>query len=120
MDDPERREIIKSMFVYLKEEYKKRKLPMEALKITARQTGLTHDPMDVFMMEYIEQGIAQGIAQGREQGREEGREEGEVIGEARGETKKALQMAKSMKAKGYPMEEIAELTGLSVEQIKAL
>jgi predicted transposase/invertase (TIGR01784 family) len=42
----------------------------------------------------------------------EGREEGRTEGHA--------EVAKSMKRKGYPLEEIMELTGLTSEQIEAL
>jgi predicted transposase/invertase (TIGR01784 family) len=42
----------------------------------------------------------------------EGREEGRAEGRA--------EVAKDMKRKGYPLEEIMELTGLTLDQIKAL
>jgi predicted transposase/invertase (TIGR01784 family) len=49
-------------------------------------------------------------------------EEGVMIGEERGlkkgEKKKALEMARMMKKKNYPVEEIAELTGLSPKDIE--
>jgi predicted transposase/invertase (TIGR01784 family) len=55
---------------------------------------------------------------------EEGLEEGVMIGEERGlkkgEKKKALEMARMMKKKSYPVEEIAELTGLTPEEIEKL
>jgi predicted transposase/invertase (TIGR01784 family) len=55
---------------------------------------------------------------------EEGLEEGVMIGEERGlkkgEKKKALEMARLMKKKNYPVEEIAELTGLSPKDIENL
>jgi predicted transposase/invertase (TIGR01784 family) len=50
----------------------------------------------------------EGREEGREKGREEGREE------------RSAEVAKSMKRKGYPLEEIMELTGLTPEQIAAL
>jgi len=46
--------------------------------------------------------------------------EGEAIGEARGEEKKAIAVAKNLKAKGYPASDIAEVTGLSLAQVKRL
>ena len=56
----------------------------------------------------LEQGIEQGIKQGIEQGIERGRE------------KNKLENAKRMKDKGYPLEEIADITGLSIEEIEKL
>jgi predicted transposase/invertase (TIGR01784 family) len=49
---------------------------------------------------------------GREEGREEGMEEGEAA--------KALKIAKKMKDRGIPLDQIAEDTGLSLEKIAAL
>ena len=51
---------------------------------------------------------------------QEAREQGEEIGRSEGEASKALEMAKVMKIKNYPDDEIAELTGLSPKDIKAL
>lgn len=56
----------------------------------------------------IEQGLEQGIEQGIKQGIERGRE------------KNKLENAKRMKDKGYPLEEIADITGLSIEEIEKL
>ena len=41
-------------------------------------------------------------------------------GEQKGEKRKAIEMAKCMKSKGYIIKEIAELTGLTASEIKAL
>ena len=57
-----------------------------------------------------------GIIKGRKEGLEKGREEGEAIGEQ----KKAYQIARQMKAKGYPVDAIAELTALTEEEIDKL
>lgn len=57
-----------------------------------------------------------GIIKGRKEGLEKGREEGEAIGEQ----KKAYQIARQMKAKGYPIDAIAELTALTKEEIDKL
>ena len=56
------------------------------------------------------------IQEAREQGEEIGRSEGEASGRAA----EKLDMAKAMKIKNYPDDEIAELTGLSPKDIKAL
>lgn len=49
-----------------------------------------------------------------------GKAEGLAEGLAEGEAKAMARMAKSLKDKGYPLEDIAECSGLSVEQIQAL
>ncbi len=54
------------------------------------------------------EGLAEGLAKGRTEGRSEGREEG------------ILETARKMKAKGYATEVIAEITGLSADEIEAL
>lgn len=56
------------------------------------------------------------VSKGREEGRAEGLEEGT----ARGEHKKAKEMAIKLQAKNVLVDEIAELTGLSIEEIEAL
>nr|VFK18302.1 MAG: conserved hypothetical protein (putative transposase or invertase) [Candidatus Kentron sp. LFY] len=53
-------------------------------------------------------GKKEGLKEGREKGREEGREES------------AITMAKKMKQKGLPVDEIAEYTGLSADRINEL
>lgn len=53
-------------------------------------------------------------------GREEGLAEGRAEGRAEGEQVKALDTAQKMKAKGYPIDEITELTGLSTETVDKL
>jgi len=45
---------------------------------------------------------------------------GEVRGEARGEEKKAVEIAQKMLGNGFPVEQIANLSGLDIEKIEAL
>ena len=47
-------------------------------------------------------------------------QKGRAEGRAEGEREKALESARRMKAKGYPVEDIAEITGLTVETINNL
>ena len=47
----------------------------------------------------------------------QGLEEGEAKGRAEGEAAKALEIAAAMKARGYTIQEIAEITGLTPDQI---
>ena len=58
------------------------------------------------------EGLAEGRAEGREQGRAEGREEGREEGRA--------DVARKMKARGMAIEDISEMTGLSIEAIDLL
>ena len=59
-----------------------------------------------------EQGFAKGQEQGFAKGREEGREEG-ILNEK-------TENARKMKSKGYPLQDISEITGLSIDEIEAL
>lgn len=72
----------------------------------------------------LEQGRAQGLEQGREQGREQGLEQGleqgREQGREQGQAAERIKNARKMKAKGYPAEDIAEITGLSVGEIAGL
>lgn len=56
----------------------------------------------------IQKGIEKGIAKGMEQGI------------AKGVTKRNVEIVRRMKAKGYPLEEIMDCTGLSADEIDAL
>ena len=57
-----------------------------------------------------------GIAIGRDEGILIGRDEGIILGEQRGREQTAL----SMLAEGFSAEQIARLTGLSVERVRQL
>ena len=75
-----------------------------------------------------EQGEAKGFVKGEAKGKIEGKAEGLVEGEAKGiekglvegEVKGVTKVAKSMKQKGVPFDEIEEFTGLSIEEIEKL
>ena len=56
--------------------------------------------------------LNKGLAQGRAEGR--------VEGFAEGEAKANHENARRMKTKGYPLEDIAEVTGLSPEEVERL
>ena len=58
------------------------------------------------------EGLKEGLKEGREEGLKEGREEGLK--------EKAIETARRMKTKGYPIEEIMLLTDLSEEEITQL
>ena len=61
---------------------------------------------------------------GREEGEAiglvKGRAEGEAIGLEKGAHAKNIENARKMKAKGYPIEDIADITGLSSPEVEAL
>lgn len=61
-----------------------------------------------------EQGIEEGIKKGRAEGLKEGRAEGMV----EGAQMQNLENAKRMKTKGYSSADIAEITGLTIEEIE--
>ena len=65
-------------------------------------------------------GIAEGRAEGIAEGRAEGREKGLAEGRAEGEQTKAIEIARRMKSQGMSDSEISSLTGLKLEEVKAL
>ena len=70
--------------------------------------------------EGIAEGRAEGIAEGRAEGIAEGRAEGIAEGRAEGRTEALTETARKLKAMGLPAEQIAEGTGLSIEEIARL
>lgn len=66
------------------------------------------------------EGHIEGHAEGLIEGRAEGRAEGRVEGLAEGAQMQNLENAKRMKDKGYPLDEIADITGLTIENIENL
>ncbi|MBW9201661.1 Rpn family recombination-promoting nuclease/putative transposase [Bacteroidales bacterium SW292] len=72
----------------------------------------------------LEEGRRKGLEEGREEGRkeglEEGREKGLEEGREEGREEERLRNARAMKAKGYALEDIAEITGLPYDKIQAL
>ena len=64
------------------------------------------------MAKGLEQGIAKGLAQGMVEGLEQGKKEGGK--------QQSLFIARKMKTKGMPEVDIAEMTGLTIEEIRTL
>ena len=60
------------------------------------------------------------VTSGYEEGRFDGKKEGRAEGLAEGIEKEKLRNAKAMKAKGYLLNDIADITGLPVEEIEKL
>ena len=66
------------------------------------------------------EGHAVGLAEGRAEGFTEGMEKGMEKGMAEGEKNEKIKSAQRMKAKGYLIDDIADITGLPAEEIAAL
>ena len=68
--------------------------------------------LDDAMAVRYEEGREDGLEEGREEGREKGREEGRV--------NEKLEIARNALAKGSTPDFVAEITGLSLEEIEEL
>jgi predicted transposase/invertase (TIGR01784 family) len=64
----------------------------------------------------LSEGRERGLSEGRERGLSEGREQGRIDGLSEGRE----ESARKMKLKGYPAEEIADITGFSKDEIARL
>ena len=85
----------------------------------AREEGRTEGRIEG-RIEGREEGLAEGRKEGRAEGRAEGLAEGRAEGRAEGEIITKMGNARKMKEKGYPIADIAEITGLSIEEIEKL
>ena len=66
------------------------------------------------------QGKAEGLAEGTAEGMAKGKAEGLAQGKAEGKAEANIENARKMKAKGYAIADISEITGLSIEFIENL
>ncbi|TAF80903.1 MAG: hypothetical protein EAZ50_07785 [Runella slithyformis] len=80
----------------------------QSMIFTAKMNGIS---------EGFEEGRTEGLEEGRAEGLEEGRAEGLEEGRAEGALEKALETAKKMKEKGFSTDDIADITGLSRQEI---
>ena len=71
-------------------------------------------------MEGREEGRMEGREEGRMEGREEGIQEGIKRGIKKGQTETMLANARKMKSYGLAWDMIAEITGLTIEEVKDL
>ena len=71
-------------------------------------------------MEGEKKGRAEGRAEGLAEGEKKGRAEGRTEGRAEGRTEEKLDNARKMKAKGFAVEDILDITGLTAEEIDML
>lgn len=65
-------------------------------------------------------GLEKGEAIGLEKGEAIGLEKGEAIGLEKGVFQNKIENARKMKSKGFSVEDIADITGLSVDDIEKL
>ena len=94
-----------------------------ALVINAMtNAGITIDPNKeaVNMCEAIRQMVDEGMMLGEKRGEERGEKRGEERGEKRGEMQKALDIARRMLEKNYPMEQVVDLTMLTKQEVEEL
>jgi len=64
----------------------------------------------------LEEGLAKGLAEGLVKGEAKGRAEGELNGLAKGK----METARTMKSKGFSIADIADITGLTKEEIEGM
>jgi flagellar biosynthesis/type III secretory pathway protein FliH len=80
------------------------------------KTYKKHEQEDIDWNEVREKGKREGIKKGEEKGKREGIKEGIK----KGKEEKNNQIALNLKTKGYSLEEIKEITGLSIKEIESL
>lgn len=92
----------------------------ESLKTYRDLKGVLDTSFEEGLKEGEQIGLEKGEQIGLEKGEQIGLEKGEQIGLAKGLKKKAIETAKKMLPKGYPVEDIMELTGLTAQEIEAI
>jgi predicted transposase/invertase (TIGR01784 family) len=70
--------------------------------------------------EGVKRGIKKGMKEGMEKGIKEGIEKGIKEGVNKGQHQKALEIAKALKASGMTIEQIAQLTSLTLDELNKL
>ncbi len=117
--------VLKNMEILQRMPFKARKSVFEELEKIADISALSKEDQEKY--EHIikvyrdnlvteQWAIEQGFKKGHEKGHEKGLQEGIQIGREEG----LLDAARGMKAKGYPLEDIVQITGLSPKEIQAL
>lgn len=117
--------VLKNMEILQRMPFKARKSVFEELEKIADISALSKEDQEKY--EHIikvyrdnlvteQWAIEQGFKKGHEKGHEKGLQEGIQIGREEG----LLDAARGMKAKGYPVEDIVQITGLSPKEIQAL
>ena len=96
---------IKKLNTMAKEKYRKSVLEYEDVRIAVE------DNHKIGFAEGLEKGMEKGLKEGMEKGREEGREEGR---------QRLLETARNFLSMGIPLNDVAQATGLSVEELQPL
>ena len=84
------------------------------------ERGVYEEAREYYRRVGMKKGREAGMEAGMEEGMEEGRKKGREEGIKQGEKKNAFEIAARLKAKGFDDEIIAEVTGLSPEEITQL
>jgi Uncharacterized conserved protein len=66
------------------------------------------------------EGLEKGLAEGRAEGRAEDRAEGLERGRAEGTKQAQIDIARKLKDRGYAVEEIADITGLTLNELNEI
>ena len=67
-----------------------------------------------------EEGREEGFVKGREEGKAEGKAEGREEGMQVGERNKAVAIAQNLIAAGMSLEDVARMTGLTMEEVRSI
>ena len=97
-----------------------RKLYESRMKLKSDITTISETQFSAGVERGLAEGKSLGLAEGKSLGLAEGKSLGLAEGEVRGSRQKALETAKLMKGMNYPINDICTISGLSVEEIKAL
>ena len=99
----------------LKEAYER----LHELKMSPKERKAYEDHLETLMYQDSVLGAARrdGRIEGRKEGRIAGRKEGRIAGRKEGSKKKALEIARNLKALGLDDEAITEVTGLMQEEL---
>lgn len=89
---------------------------MKSLFDTSRDEGY-EEGMDMGLAEGLAKGLAKGLAEGLAKGRSEGLAKGRSEGLAEGRSERAKEIARQMKAMGLTTEQIAQATGITLDEI---
>ena len=71
---------------------------------------------EYYVNDVLNQGIAEGIALGEKRGEKRGI----ALGEKRGRAEALIGTARNMLARGFSIEDTAEIAGLSLDEVRAL
>ena len=113
--------ILKNMETLEKMPFKNEKYLFEKLEETANVEAMTEEDRERYETSLKAYRDYYACLEYREEkGRREGHQEGFLEGRQEGETEERMKIARAMKSKGFSAEEIASITGLSIEETRHL